>query len=136
MNYVQLTSSSKLPDISAFRPFKVVVIVEDTVAPDRQAEISQWLVASGCLYMMAWGKECSSWDGSVDLANLEAFDSEEIPSEHLVITTWHEDEPLKEVFWFSKHTAMHPCFRLGNTVLLHLSPVEREEELGKKYIGA
>jgi len=134
--YCQLTSSSQLPDISALRPFKTVVIVEDVVTADRQATISRWLVEFGCRYMMAWGKECSSWDDSVNLANLEAFDSEEIPDDRLVITTCHEDEQLKDVFWYSKHTAMHPCFRLNNVLLLHLSPIEREREFSAEYRDA
>lgn len=136
MEYVQLTSSTKLPDISAMRPFKAVVIVEDDVPPDREAAISRWLVDSGCLYMMTWGEDCASWQESIGLANLETFSSEEIPDDRVVITTSHEDEPLKEVFWFSKHTAIHPCCVLDNTVLLHLAPVGREQDLTDEFTGA
>lgn len=136
MHYVQLTSSGTLPDLSALQPFMAVVIIEDAVTPDHQAAISRWLVATGCRYMMAWGQECRAWGDSVDLANREAFDHEEIPDDRIVITTWHENEPLREVFWFSKHSAMHPCFRLNNVVLLHLSPVPRERELSAEYAGA
>ena len=136
MKYVQLTSSSDLPDISSLRPFKAVVIVEDAVPPDRQAAICRWLVDSGCVYMMAWGERCSTWGESAELANRAIFDSGEIPDDRVVITTWHADEPLKEVFWFSKYTAMHPCFPLDNTVLLHLSPLEREHELSAEFAGA
>ena len=91
---------------------------------------------SGCLYVMAWGEGCSSWEEPVGLANLEAFDPEEIPDDRVVITTWHEDEPLNEVFWFSKHTAMHPCYELDNAVLLHLVPVGREQELTDEFDAA
>lgn len=136
MQYIQLISSNELPDISDLRPFKAVVIAEDTVTSDRQAAICQWLVESGCLYMMAWGQDCGSWDDAVNHANIEAFDSEEIPDDCVVITTRHEDESLKEAFWFSKYSAIHPCFRIENTVLLHLSPIGREQELGEKYMSA
>jgi hypothetical protein len=72
MNYLHLTASGRLPDISALRPFKTVVIVEETVTADRQAAISQWLVESGCRYMMAWGADCRSWDQSMTQANAAA----------------------------------------------------------------
>jgi len=106
------------------------------MTPDRQAAISRWLIDSGCLYVMATGSECSSWDDSVSLANAEACDSRDIPDDRVVITTLHEDEPLKEVFWFSKYSAMHPCFSLDNVVLLHLSLVERKQELVAEYLVA
>lgn len=135
MNYIQVTASTELPDLSELRPFKALVIVEDAVTPERQAVISRWLVDSGCLYMMAWGEDCASWQESVDRANIETFNSGEIPDDCVVITTSHEDELLKQVFWFSKHTAMHPCFELDNTLLLHLTTVTREQELTDTYNG-
>ena len=136
MDYVQLTALSNLPDLSALRPFKTVVLVEDVVTSDRQAAICRWLVETGCRYIMAWGGECGSWDDSVDLANREKFNFEDIPDEGVVITTWHEDESLKEVFWFAKHTAIHPCFPLDNTVLLHLASFGREQGISAEYTDA
>ena len=136
MDYIHLTTSGELPDATALRPFKTVVIAEDTVTPERQAAISQWLVASGCLYMMAWGHDCSSWAESVALANRQAFDTDEIPNASLVMTTWHADETLQETFWFSKHTAMHPCASLENIVLLHMAEVGREQEMIAAYQDA
>lgn len=136
MNYIQVTESTELPDISALQPFKAIVIVENTVSPDRQVTISQWLVNSGCLYMMAWGEGCRSWEETVDQANVDAFEQGEIPDASVVITTWHEDELLQDVFWYSKHTAMHPCCDLDNIVLLHLAPKAREQELTDLFENA
>jgi hypothetical protein len=45
--------------------------------------------------MMAWGRECSSWDDSVDWANIDKFGDSPIPDDECVVTTWHEDEPAK-----------------------------------------
>ncbi len=42
-----------LPEVSANAPFKAVVVIEESVSPERRAEISKWLVQSGCIYMMA-----------------------------------------------------------------------------------
>ncbi|MDC3256352.1 hypothetical protein OAU93_03010 [bacterium] len=136
MTYFHLTSSSALPDICSSRPFRAVVIVEDTVGADRQSEISKWLVESGCLYMMAWGNDCGSWDDSVDIANLEEFDYAEIPDDRLVMTTWHSEETIAEVFWFCKNCAFHPTVDISNDMILHLSPEPCSRKLTDDYIAA
>ena len=101
-------------------------MIEESVTPEWQAQVSNWLVQSGCLFMMAWGKECSTWDNSVDFANLETFNFENIPDDKFVYTTWHEDEPLKEVFWFSKHSADHPEIEISSTLVLHISNQDKK----------
>ncbi len=137
ITYVQITSESKVPEISSLAPFKAIVAIDDeTIGDLRRAEMSEWLVESGCLYMMAWGAQCSDWDDSVDTANLEAHDFGEIPDKDFVMTTWHESEPLREVFEFSKLSASHPTERLGHTVLLHLAKVSKEEEFRREYARA
>ena len=128
IQYIQLYTDSKLPDILELKPFRSVLIIEDLVAEEWQLKESDWLVASGCLYMMAWGKNCSSWDGSVDLASLKEFSNEEIPDDKLVMTTWHENEPLKDVYFFSKHSATHPEVKIDNTLLLHISRGNKEKD--------
>ena len=135
MRYLQLQPESSLPDISALSPFRSVVVVEETVTPEWQATVSEWLVKSGCLYMMAWGKECSSWDDSVDNANLAEFNYEEIPKDKFVMTTWHDNEPLKEVFFFSKYNGFHPNVELENTLLLHISNTNKEKDYINEYTG-
>jgi hypothetical protein len=86
--------------------------------------------------MMAWGKECSTWDNSVDYANIAEFNYGDIPEENFVMTTWHEDEPLKEVFWFAKHNAFHPVVELPNILILHISSYNKENELLLEYANA
>src|SRR6185436_16250294 len=101
-----------------------------------QSTVSAWIVSSGCLYMMAWGIECSSWDDSVDTANLEAFKFGDVPQDRFVMTTWHADEPLAEVLWFSKNHAVHPTVELQHTVLVHVSAQSKEREMLAAYAEA
>ncbi len=68
--YIRLSEGDPLPDLSALRAFKALLIVDEEPSADWQNSVSAWLVDQGCLYMMAWGKDCSSWDTSVDDANL------------------------------------------------------------------
>lgn len=87
MKYFQLKEEeNELPSLKEFSPFKAVVVIEAEVSKEWQANVSKWLVNSGCFYMMAWGKDCSSWDCSVDLANIDLYE-DEIPEDGFVITT-------------------------------------------------
>jgi len=126
MHYLQVLPNSTLPEITNLCPFRAIVIIEEDVTVNWQTKVSEWLVSSGCLYMMAWGKNCSSWDDSVDYANLEEFDYGEIPKDKFVLTTWHENESLKEVFHFSKYSAFHLIVEIKNTLLLHISKTNNE----------
>lgn len=118
--HIQLSSGDPLPGIGDFSPFKAVVVIEERVDPQWQAAASAWLAESGCRYMMAWGRDCSSWDISVDIANFEQFDYGEIPEEEFIMTTWHEHEPIEEVIRFAKMCAYHPTVELNNVLCLYI----------------
>lgn len=134
--YVLLPPETAPPEISAFNPFRAIVIIEQPVSIDWQARISDWLVRSGCLYMMAWGENCSAWDDSVDNANAALFDFGEIPEDSDAMTTWHKDDSLDEVFWFAKHCAFHPTVDLQTTLLIHISTISKEPEFVQAFAAA
>lgn len=126
--YIHLIPDGSLSDLTG-DVFKTVVIVEATVTADWREKVSTWLVKNGCLYMMAWGQDCSLWDDSVDHANLDDFEYGDIPDDRFVMTTWHDNEPLQEVFWFCEHTAKHPFVDLKRIVLVHIAPIGQKSEL-------
>jgi hypothetical protein len=128
VTYLHLPAECSLPPLLV-KPFKAVVIVEDNVSDRWRAAVSDWLVSNGCLYMVAWGNECSLWDDSVDLANLAAFDYEDVPDDDFVMTTWHEKEPLSEALWFAAHVAIHPTMDLNHTLILHIVKESRALEM-------
>lgn len=136
VQYLRITAEGLLPDVSYLRPYKSVVVVEIAVSPERQAAVSEWLVRSGCLYTMAWGHRCSSWDDSVELANAKNFNYGEIPDSQFVLTTWHEDESLKKVFWFAKNAALHPQAELNKTLILHIADNDKGEAYKELYKNA
>ena len=131
--YLQVAEGASLPQAVLPTPFRAVVVAEESVSAEWQALVSEWLVRCGCLYMVAWGANCSSWDDSVDWANIEAFDFKQIPEDRFVMTTWHEDQPLSEALWFAKHNAFHPTIKLQHTLLLHVSAQNGEQELLRAY---
>lgn len=133
LKYLQLSPGAELPDISAFGPFRSVVVIDAQLSPEWRFDVSTWLVKAGCLYMMAWGDDCSAWDDSVDMANLEQFNYQEVPAAQFVLTTWHEDEALEDVFWFAKNNAFHPVVEIKNTLILDISRTSREQDLLARY---
>lgn len=136
MKYLQVQSGTELPEIIGMDPFRSVIILEESVTSEWQERVSDWLINSGCLYMMAWGENCSAWDDSIDHSNLKKFKYGEIPENKFVMTTWHDNESLKDVFWFSKHSAFHSIVNISNTLLLHISKSNKEEEYLDEYKSA
>lgn len=116
-------------------PYRAVVIIEADVTDHWRAVVSEWLIRSGCLYMLAWGVDCSLWDDSVDEANLSVCGGS-IPDEKFAYTTWHDSEPLEDVFWFAEHGAWHPDVDIQSTVLLHVAVEPRQRELMDAYAAA
>lgn len=131
--YLHLKPGDAPLNLEGEAPFKAVVVIEASVAAEWRDQVSEWLVRAGCRYMMAWGEDCSAWDSSVDEANLAIFDFADIPENDQVMTTWHSDEPLSEVFWFSKFVAEHPTLALGKTLIIHISQEARAAELLKAF---
>jgi len=136
LTYLQLPPGSALPALDHLAPFIAIVLSEEESSELWQAEVSRWLVASGCRYMLAWGKDCEAWHDMVEDAALEAFDYDEVPEEHTVLTTWHEDEEREEVFWFAKHRAAHPSHSFKATVILDISSASRKDEIEAEFAGA
>lgn len=86
--------------------------------------------------MMAWGPNSSSWDDSVDWASLAQANYGDIPDDKLVVTTWHDAEPLSETLWFAGNTASHPTVKLSHLLILDITPCEREIEILRAYSEA
>lgn len=115
------------------QPFRAIIVAERAVNQAWRIQVAEWLVECGCLYVVAWGTDCESWHDSVDWAILEVFDYGEIPDERFVMTTWHEEEPLSEAFWFAGHCALHPDIELGETIIVHVAETARGPEILQAY---
>jgi len=133
VEYLHLSPGAQIPALKEAEAFQALVLVEAEVSQEWQIQVSDWLVRSGCLYMMAWGRKCRDWDTSVDESNIALVDGGEFPKDHFVMTTWHEDEPLEEVFWFSMTCAFDDNPALEKTYILHIAPESRTDEILGKY---
>lgn len=133
--YLHLLPGADLP-ILINQPSQVIVVIDAPVDQEWQAEVSRWLIRCGCLYMLAWGRDCSTWDDSVDLANAEAHDFGFIPENRDTMTTWHADEPIEECLWFAKHCAVHPTVTLTRTLILHIADRPDGRTILRKHADA
>ena len=131
--YIHLRPGSVTPKLDDKTPFAAVVAISSEVSNDWRNEVSDWLVESGCRYMLAWGLDCSLWDDSVDLANLEKYEYMSVPDDKSVMTTWHENESLDSVFWFAKTSAVHGSFELTRLIILDICAETREETIIERY---
>jgi hypothetical protein len=121
------------PPVLAGSPFRAVIVADEAVSEAWQNRIAQWIVKSGCLYVVAWGLDCETWHDSVDSAVLEVFNYGEIPNDQFVMTTWHNNEPLSEALWFAEQCAFHPDVELTETVILHIAVEARASQMLQSY---
>lgn len=130
VQYIHLAPDTP-PSGSIFsRPFSAVVVIAADVTPDWRHVVSEWLVEEGCLCMMAWGRDCSLWDDSVDFANLERHNWD-VPAGKSVMTTWHNDEPLSDVLWSADNFVFEwsDQKQFKHLVILDICEAARESEM-------
>ena len=133
--YLHIHPRLPLPELAA-QPFRAVLIAEQPVSEDWRNQVAAWLVKTGCLYASTWGIDCEAWHDSVDWANIDAFDFGDIPDQNFVMTTWHTDAPLSEVFWFAENCATHPTVELCETVVIHVAEEAQASRILQAYRDA
>lgn len=126
--YVRIAPSEPFPELSACAPFRAVVVLDTAYSAEWEKLATKWLVDSGCLYMLAWGRGCEGWHDAVDWAALEKFHFGDIPDDQFVMTTWHNEETLESVFWFAGACAHHPDIELLETLLVDVGEQNRGVE--------
>lgn len=135
VRYLHLVPGHQPPSIEA-APFKAVIVVRHAVDAEWQRLVSEWLIDVGCLYMMAWGPYSSTWDDSVDRANRDASTFEDMPDDMVVMTTWHNEEPLSETLWFAGKVAHHPTVELTRMFIIEVGVASTENEMLAAYDDA
>lgn len=134
--YIHVDLDAALPARVSRAPFRAVIVAEIAVTASQQNRISNWLVAEGCLYAMAWGVAASSWDDAMDGSCLAKFDDGDVPAHACVMTTWHDDQPLSDVFDFAIRCASHPVAPLDELVVIHVSAAEDPDRIHASFLAA
>jgi hypothetical protein len=136
VEYCRLEPGQILPAAVGRSPFKAIIVFESDAALEWRNGVSDWLVASGSRYVMAWGADCAEWHDAVDDAQIRKFPDAGVEDDEFVMTTWHEDEPLKEVFWFARTCARHPVAATAFTLILHISMGDKRDEMLDLFAAA
>lgn len=87
VEYFQIPSGGKFPDVSTFKPYRAVVIIDEAVTKEWRLQAADWIALSGCMYMLAWGPDCSLWDDYVDEANVILAIDGHLPKNHFIISS-------------------------------------------------
>lgn len=118
--YLHLAPEANPPKLVIDR-ICAVIVAEILVGPEWRNRVAEWLVDSGCLYVVAWGVDCKLGHDAVDWSVLEQFDYGNTPDDRFVMTTWHDRELLSEALWFARQCASHPDVELTGTLILHVA---------------
>jgi hypothetical protein len=83
----------------------LVIAAPDITFAERK-QLSEVLVAQGCRYAVCTGSGAGAWDDAIDFAAVNAELDGQRSSQRLIMTSWHENQPLSEVAeFFFNHTA-------------------------------
>jgi hypothetical protein len=122
---------------SPFKGAEFVALIhaaDEDISDEEQETLSDQIIVSGCRYAVCAGHHCESWHDSMDKAVIKRMGGE-VADENLVMTTWHDNEPLGDiVFFFLKLTSIDNFTADRSIVLLVggdgscLSRIQREIE--------
>ena len=99
--------------------FVALIVNNDAqISPSDQYAVSLALVRFGCRYAVCMGHDCSSWDDSVDYANIE-FEPGLTPDK-FVMTTWHDDDTVDEIANFFLNCTAYAGKTFNNFLVLSI----------------
>jgi hypothetical protein len=80
--------------------FACLLAWDARVASDAEiARLARWLLDSGAAYVCTWGPDCERVHDIID--GEAAAGDRLVDVNHVVMTTWHDADPLSEAIWFS-----------------------------------
>jgi hypothetical protein len=97
LEYLQIKKPFKFSSPFEEEEFVALLFVDEKqITPVEQERLSDEIVAAGCRYAVCAGHLCSSWDDSIDMADLRR-NNMETNEKTFVMTSWHEDEPVEDI---------------------------------------
>jgi hypothetical protein len=136
VEYLRFAENDPLPEVDSYAPFKAIIVSSTSASREWRDQVGAWLVSGGCMYAMAWGLDGEAWHDAVDSANIGAFKPERVPDHAHVMTTWHSDEPLDEVFWYAQFCAHQEYVEFAATLIIHISTAGARQEMLERFEAA
>lgn len=98
----------------------LLLAADPAIEDDEQNALSDEIVRQGCRYAVCTGYQCSKWDDSIDWAFIATAPSFSPTDERFVVTTWHENESLRDVVHFFRWNTTFDQFIPKNYLVLIL----------------
>jgi len=91
----------------------LLYVVDKDISKNEQIEVSDAIVEQGCRYAVCAGHKCGDWDDMIDWSVLERnnFKSND---ETDVMTSWHENESIKNIVYFFINNTNYGNFEAKN----------------------
>lgn len=104
---IEVTRLDELPDdLQLPSRYFVCLLAWDAreVSSDEIGAVARKLISQGGVYFCTWGPDCKRVH---DIIDEEAVRADPKPTdESVIMTTWHEDEPLTDAIWFLLHNSL------------------------------
>ena len=117
--------------------FVVFIAADTTREPGPElVDLAAAILERGATYVCCWGPDCSRFHDCFGEADVyRHLDHDE---DRVIMTTWHDDDPLEEAAWFALHSAFPDegyAEGTGSVLLVTVGNREWHEQLGK-YLDA
>ena len=112
LHILSIPSAAELPSFEVESEYFGVLLVWDSIgkSKDELVAVGKKLIDQGAVYICCWGPGCEYVHDAIDHADLE----NDRPGTSVLMTTWHDDEPLSEALWFFLNTAFpHELYESG-----------------------
>jgi hypothetical protein len=110
MEHLQIEQAKGLPTWTFHSPYLAVLWISEGVTDQWQQKISEWLIDTGCLYMLVWqgGVGGHDWIDSLNESGKKAVAVRNVAELHSVVSACYEYVALREVLNFAEREAVHP----------------------------
>jgi hypothetical protein len=100
---LSVNSVEDIPDfVLNSKLFGVLFVWDSSDTPDQGlVSIGKKLIGLGAAHFCTWGPDCERLHDAIDHADHNS----DRPDGAVLMTTWHDKEPLKDALWFFLNTA-------------------------------
>ena len=97
ISIVTIQKPSDTSSIEVKTPFACLLYSnQEKASSDEIESVANWLVNSGCRYVVCAGVKCEEWHDTIDTADTIRDPN----TQNLIMTTWHKNETVEDVVWF------------------------------------
>jgi hypothetical protein len=105
----------------------LLVVCDSSTTTEEHAALSQQIVEEGCRYAVCTGHNCELWHDLIDESFIGSDPNFNPPNDRMLMTTWHENEPIEEVVEFFRWNTSFANFTARNFLIVFLGDDPKSE---------